>query len=168
MSAWFADRRVQFAIGLAVVLVAAKWLFTGSLLYTADTLESGETGSVTTAVVPLVLDILVGALIGIGAWVVNLVEVMAGKVKQQTSSQPTGVRISNDSDAMRSNVIALGNAVAVGDTESIEPLMTMIRQPFAIRELSEAYSAGEIEKAELLSAELKKMHENAPVKRSAK
>ena len=162
---FFKDRRVQFAIGLAVVLLAVKWLFTGSLLMAADAIDEGKTGSVTTAALPLVLDFVVGAMIAIGAWVVDLGGVLLGRIAGSAAasapggiSGAAGVLIANDADAMRSNVIALGNAVAINEADSIEPLMTMIRQPFAIRELSEAYTSGDIERAERLNAELKKMH----------
>ncbi len=149
------DKRVRFAIGLAVVLLAIKWLFSDSLLFAMSTIEEGNTGSATTAFLPLVLDFFIGALVAIGAWVIDAGSFLVGRFSP--SSQPAAA-LSTDADSMRSNVISLGNAVASNDIDAIEPLMTLIRQPFAIRELSEAYTSGKMEEAERLSAELKKMH----------
>jgi len=182
---WKTDRRVQFAIGLAVVLVAAKWLFTGDLFYAAVDMTQQpadgqtQTGVASSAVLPILVDILVGGLVFVGGWVLNLGELLIGRI--QTAINPPAqlaasqaVSQSSNRDAvvavdmagtLRQSVISLGDAAAINDLDAMERLRVQIRKPFALAALNEAYGKGDTDAASLLVAELNKMHESASTKR---
>lgn len=182
MDNWKTDRRVQLAIGLAVVFVAAKWLFTGSLFYAAVDMTAapseGQTksGIAFSALIPVVFDLAIGAFIGIGAYVINLAELLVGRVRslvdpntgQQTAAAvaapaSTAEPVSLDSPgSMRSAVMALGDAAASNDLDQLEKLRKQIRKPYALAELNDAYSKGDTAAAADLVDELNRMIESAP------
>ncbi len=77
MGNWKTDRRVQLAVGLAVVFVAAKWLFSGSLFYAAVDMTAqpadGQTsaGLTISALLPIVFDLAIGGIIFLGSYAIN-------------------------------------------------------------------------------------------------
>ncbi len=181
MDNWKTDRRVQLAIGLAVVFVAAKWLFTGSLFYAAVDMTAapseGQTksGIAFSALIPVVFDLAIGAFIGIGAYVINLAELLVGRVRSlvgqpepithaaTTVSAAAVESVSLDSPgSMRSAVMALGDAAASNDLDQLEKLRKQIRKPYALAELNDAYSKGDTAAAADLVDELNRMIESAP------
>lgn len=186
---WKTDRRVQFAVGLAVVFVAAKWLFTGSLFYAAVDMTAkpadGQTSAGVTfsALLPVVFDLVIGGIIFVGGYAINLAEIVFGRVKTlldpetgqpQSSASlagPSSVetsQVSLDSPAsMKRAVDQLGDAAAVNDLELLEKLRKQIRKPYAMAALTEAYSRGDTEAAATLVDELNKMLD-APVARGKK
>ncbi len=165
---WKNDRRVQFAIGLAIVFVGLRWLFTGNLFFAAVDMSAepanGQTraGVTINAVLPVLIDVFVGSLIAVGAWMINLSELIVGKLKGSLSppqAEPTAAVASMPSaeDRMRSLVIDLGRAAWENDLEKLEALRWQIRKPQAIAELSAAYDANDMETAASRKAELDKM-----------
>lgn len=176
MDKWKSDRRVQLAIGLAVVFVAAKWLFTGSLFYAAvdmtATPAEGQTkvGLTASALLPIVFDLVIGALIAIGGYAINLAELVLGRVKQLVdpvtgqpvaASPPTAATdvVSLDSPgSLKRAADALADAAAVNDRERGDQLWSQIRKPYALAELNDAYTKGDTEAANALVKELNDMH----------
>jgi hypothetical protein len=176
---WKTDRRVHFAVGLAIVFVAAKWLFTGSLFYAAVDMTAkpadGQTSAGVTfsALLPVVFDLLIGGIIFIGGYAINLAEIVFGRVRTLVDSggantkadglegHPTDAAsqaVSLDSPAsMKRAVDQLGDAAAVNDLELLEKLRKQIRKPYAMAALTEAYSRGDTEAAAVLVDELNKM-----------
>lgn len=185
---WKSDRRVHFAIGLAVVFIAAKWLFSNSLFYAAVDMTSkpaeGQTsaGVTLSALLPVVFDLLIGGIIFIGGYAVNLAEIVFGRVKQladPNTGQPVASvgtaapaaaaeAVSLDSpNSMKRAVDSLGDAAAMNDLELLEKLRKQIRKPYALAALNEAYTKGDTEAAAALVDELNRMHDS-PVARGKK
>lgn len=176
---WKSDKRVHLAIGIAIAFVGAKWLFTGNLFYAvADVMQKpaeGQTkvGLTFTALLPIVFDVVIGGLIAVGAYSVNLAELLFGRARQlidknQVATSPpdpsphvaavVGVDPSLDSPiAMKRAVDALGDAAAENDREQIEKLLKQIRKPYALAALTEAYGKGDTEAAAALVSELNGM-----------
>ena len=182
---WKTDRRVHLAIGLAVVFVAAKWLFTGSLFYAAVDMTAkpaeGQTsaGLTLSALLPIVFDLAVGVLIFVGGYAINLFDLLFGRVRQLVdpdTSQPQAVSgvagvtasesaVSLDSpNSMKRAVDALGDAAAMNDLDQMEKLRKQIRKPYALAALNEAYSKGDTEAAAALVDELNRMHDSQPAR----
>jgi len=182
---WKTDRRVHLAIGLAVVFVAAKWLFTSSLFYAAVDMTAkpaeGQTsaGLTLSALLPIVFDLAVGALIFIGGYAINLFDLLFGRVRQLVdpdTSQPQAVSgvagvtasesaVSLDSpNSMKRAVDSLGDAAAMNDLDQMEKLRKQIRKPYALAALNDAYSKGDTEAAATLVDELNRMHDSQPVR----
>jgi hypothetical protein len=172
------DRRVQFAVGLAVVLVAAKWLFTGNLFYAAIDMTTapseGQTkaGLTLSAIMPIVVDVVVGVLVAIGTYVFNIGEYLFGRVQNARSPSPDTSHASESAPAdsstdMRAAVIALGDAAAMNDIESLERLRVRIRKPYALFELQQAYEKNDLDTVGELVVELNKMHGATAVAKTA-
>ena len=107
---WRKDRRLLGAIGIAVVVLGIKWLFTGSLLFDIDVLrgtatrqivtEDGKTAAVPVdkivAVTDVAHDFIITALVAIGTWTVNLGEAIylfvsrgVSRIAHMNDSPPT-------------------------------------------------------------------------------
>lgn len=167
---WKNDRRVQFAIGLAIVLVAAKWLFTGSLMSDVEVMrgqvteqvmdEDGALKSVpvptSAGVISIAMDFLIGALVTIGAWVLNLGGLLVGRLTNSTTSpslvdEPPPV---SEDEKTRKLAIALAAAAQSNELDQLEALRIQLRLPMAMDELRDAYQAGDLTAAGTLNAEL--------------
>lgn len=158
------DRRFQFAIGLAVVLVAVKWLFTGTPLFAIGDLQAapaeGQTkaGATVSALLPVVVDVAVGALVAVGAWVVNLAGMIFSQVSGSKSDSSPAVDVAvNSADKTRQAVIDFARAAAKNDREAMESLRVQLRRPEAIAEYRDACEAGDVEAVSRLNEELAKM-----------
>ena len=188
MNNWKTDRRVQLAIGLAVVFVAAKWLFTGSLFYAAVDMTQkpaeGQTsaGLTVSALLPIVFDLVIGGLIFVGGYAINLAEMLFGRVKQlidPDTGQPVAptvmssmagpsatvdpAPVSLDSPgSMKKAADSLIDAVAANDVDKTERLIIQIRKPYALAELTEAYTKGDTDAAASLVSELNRMQSIVP------
>lgn len=168
---FFNDKRVRFAIGVAVsvatIALGIKWMFTGSLLSAADTIDEGKTGSVSTAVIPLLMDFIPWLMIAIGTYVVTFFRAAFGAIQKAT--QPDGSaaapaadasttgRLMTDAKALERLVLDLGNAVAINDLPLVAELQRQLRLPFALDELSEAYRSGNITLGKSLAAEVEQL-----------
>lgn len=175
------DRRIQFAVGLAVVLVLAKWLFTGSLFYAAVDVQrvpaDGQTsaGVTVSALLPLVVDLVVGVLVSIGLWIMNAGEWLFGRVRSdmQASAHPQSPLHADTSQVASSPpvpsvlvglqglnqeiVLDLGRAALSNDQEKLELIRWQLRKPQAIKELAEAYDQGDADTVQARKAELDAM-----------
>jgi hypothetical protein len=169
---FFNDKRVRFAIGVAVsvatIALGLKWMFTGSLLSAADTIDEGKTGSVSTAVIPLLMDFIPWLMIAIGTYVVTFFRAAFGAIQKAT--QPDGStaaatatdgstpgRLMTDKQALERLVLDLGNAVAINDLPLVAELQRQLRLTFALDELSEAYRSGDITLGKSLAAEVEQL-----------
>ena len=167
---WKNDRRVQFAVGLAIVLVAAKWLFTGSLMSDVEVMRGqvteqvmDEDGSLKSVPVPtsagvisIAMDFLIGALVTIGAWVLNLGGLLVGRLTNSTTSPSLADEsppVSED-EKTRKLAIALAAAAQSNELDQLEALRIQLRLPMAMDELRDAYQAGDLTAAGTLNAEL--------------
>jgi hypothetical protein len=179
---WKNDRRVHFAIGLAVCLLAIKWLFTGSLLYSVEVIQGEVTKSVWDDMgnvksvpvstflegwLPLIFDFAITAFVAIGARVLvgglsifsGVQGVINGQVKPKVEPAEAVVQPVGEQEQMRAAVIDLGRAAAANDAVALEQLRIALRQPQALRELQDAYRVGDIDAANRLTAELNAMLE---------
>lgn len=107
---WRKDRRLLGAIGLAVIILGIKWLFTGSLLFDIDVMRGVATRQVVredgnTAAVPVervegvasvATDFVITALVAVGTWAVNLGEAIylfvsrgVSRIAHMNDSPPT-------------------------------------------------------------------------------
>lgn len=159
MDAILKDRRVLAAIGFATVLVAIKWLFFGSLLSAADTIDSGKTGSTTTAALPFIFDAAVWILIAIGSRMVMFGQFVYGKLTQQAPQlQPVTSSAASptqpDSKSLERLVIDLGDAVATNNVDRVVELQRQLRLPFALKEMQEAYTSGDVQAGKQFAAEV--------------
>jgi multisubunit Na+/H+ antiporter MnhC subunit len=174
---WKNDRRMQFAVGLALLVMGISWLFTGDLLYSINILRGeavreridndGNVSSVpvptSVAVTSLVVDFAVGAIVAIGAWVLNLGGIVYSKLAGSPSSQPVADKSTvmpvaeSEDDRTRKLVVALATAAQANDREKMDALRIELRLPKAMDELQEAYRAGDLELAASLNAELQEM-----------
>lgn len=168
---WKNDRRVQFAVGLAIVLVAAKWLFTGSLMSDVEVMRGqvteqvmDEDGALKSVPVPtsagaisIAMDFLIGVLVTIGAWVLNLGGLIMGKLTNSTTSPSLADEspppVSED-EKTRKLAIALAAAAQSNELDQLEALRIQLRLPMAMDELRDAYQAGDLTAAGTLNAEL--------------
>lgn len=163
----FQDKRVLFAIGVAVsvatIALGLKWMFTGSLFMAADTIDEGKTGSVSTAIVPLLMDFIPWLMIAIGTYVVTFFRAAFGAIQKATqpdgspADAPSPGRLMTDKQTLERLVLDLGNAVAINDLPLVAELQRQLRLPFALDELSEAYRSGDVALGKSLAAEVEKL-----------
>lgn len=174
---WKNDRRMQFAVGLAILVMGISWLFTGDLLYAINILRGdavrermdneGNLSSVpvptSVAVTSLVVNFAMGAVVAIGAWVLNLGGIVFGKLSSGSQAAASGVSATNlpasdsEDDRTRKLVVALATAAQANDREKMDSLRVELRLPKAMDELQDAYRAGDLELAASLNAELQDM-----------
>lgn len=164
----FQDKRVLFAIGVAVsvatIALGIKWMFTGSLLSAADTIDEGKTGSISTAVIPLLMDFIPWLMIAIGTYVVTFFRAAFAAFQEatkpdgeQTVADSSSSRLMTDAKALERLVIDLGNAVAINDSPLVAELQRQLRLPFALDEMNQAYRDGDITLGKSLAAEVEKL-----------
>lgn len=175
MKSFFQNKWVHLAIGagfcVALIMVAAKWLFSDSLHFAAADIEEGKTGSA--AMLPLVFDAVLGGLIWVGAtlvfvfgWVFNRTRDFVNGQGVPPTPAPSLVAsgapshrltTQSDSQALQRVVLDLGNAVAINDQVTAARLQRQLRFPFALTEMNEAYAAGDLERGKVLAAEVEKL-----------
>jgi hypothetical protein len=150
----FKSKRVQFAIGLAVILIGLKWLFSNTLgdaylAFTAPEVEEGNTGNLLDLYAKLApfIDIAVAFVIGVGAYTVRFGEWIYGKIKEE---EPVPETPQNSSDIIRD----FAKAAAVNDPGALKELQFQIRQPYAIDELVAAVKEFDRDKVDVLLEEL--------------
>lgn len=162
---WKNDKRVKFAIGVAVTAIAVKWLFTGTPLFAIFDFqaapEDGQTksGVAIAAVLPVVIDLVVGIFVGVGAWVMNIGEVIAGFVSSRvhavdSGSATAGAPVLSEDSLTKKLVVEFASAAQVNDLQQLEALRVQLRMPMAMDELQAAYRAGDLESASTLNTEL--------------
>lgn len=158
---WKNDRRIQFAIGLAVVLVGVKWLFTGTPLFAIGDLQAApaegqsKASATATALLPVVVDLVVGVLVAVGAWVVNLAGMIFSRVSG--SEAPASSVEADSSSKARQTVLDFARAAARNDLVAMESLRVQLRRPEALAEYRDACEAGDVEAASRLNEELAKL-----------
>lgn len=173
---WKNDRRMQFAVGLAILAIGISWL-SGNLFYAINILR-GEAvreqidndGNVSSVLVPtsmavtsLIVDFVIGAVIAVGAWGMNLGGIVYGRLSNNSSSQPVADKSTvmplaeSEDDRTRKLVVSLATAAQANDREKMDALRIELRLPKAMDELQEAYRAGDLELAASLNAELQEM-----------
>jgi hypothetical protein len=130
---WKTDRRVHFAVGLAVCLLAAKWLFTGSLLYSVEAIQGEVTRTVwddqgnvksvpvsafTAGWLPLIFDFAITVMIGIGARVlVGAMSIFSGV--KQAASEPSKLSKSGKSEAGKSETEASASGLQLSEQDQM-------------------------------------------------
>lgn len=167
MQKWLEDRRVLFAIGLAVTLLAIKWLFSDTLLSAADTIEEGKTGSATTAILPFLLDGFVTIMVAIGTRVAFGALFVAGRLQTALSptenpAQPTATAAAPIQTTAAPQSLAalrdeLADAVAANDRPRENDARRRLRLPFAMAEMNAAYAEGNTKLGRQLSDEVEQL-----------
>lgn len=155
------NRKVQFAVGLTLIILVIRWLITGDLLFAVQVAttpqEEGVKGvGVLSAIWPLLVEtcVVVGASaiawsLGLWNWLANFVDgTKVGDVAVQSTLD-------------REKLIALGRAAVAGNKELVLSLMDEIRGPAVIAaEISEAVKAGDTNRAQVLLDELEAKKKN--------
>jgi hypothetical protein len=164
---WKNNKRIQIAVGIAVVVLAFRWLFSNTvsnalLAYNEPPLEEGSVGDPMTALAMIwpFVELAMAILGAIGLYVLNAGEWIWAKA-QGTSDQPMLQESTVDSPVASINPEAvqrdLARAVAINDTAEVEKLKVLVRRPYALGELVEAVNGGKWDKAEGLFSELRSM-----------
>lgn len=144
------DKRIQFAIGVAVLILAIKWIFSQTLSdaylsYTAieEDPEKLKNPMDFWAMIMPIVDIFIASMVGIGAYVIRSSEWLFGRIKDISPVVETGDLIKD-----------FARAAAINDEEKLINLRIQIRRPYAIGELTEAITNGDRSKANSLFEEL--------------
>jgi hypothetical protein len=169
---WKNDRQIHFAIGLAVLVLACKWLITGSLLRSIEVLQGGvttnvwdSTGNVESVPVstflegwlPLIFDFVITLVVAIGAKIVAGSLTLFGGVRSTVSAPVVEVSDAVPSDekaqalawAQQLAIAAGANDKAVGDE-----VWAKLRDYQLRKEIAAAVAKNDMESADSLLAEL--------------
>lgn len=180
---WKNDKRIHFAIGLAVTLLAIKMLFfPDNLFYAVEAFgtpdlnsegvpEAGQehVGIGFEGILPLIVDFFVTAMVFIGGWIiattVNIWSAVSGKLSTPTVSPASfaPVRSNPSNTSLETIKTSLAQAAALNNEKELLKIAKMIRRPYAIAQLNEALEKGDSEGAKRLFEEL-----NVSLKESAR
>ncbi len=162
---WSKNPKIQFAVGITVIILLARWLFTGDLLLAGQVAmapeDSGEEGLRSIPFTSIVGSMFWEAGVIVGASVIGwmfkiwdqIYEFLSSRSSAATSpvdSVPSIAASTTDDNPL----VLLGQAVAMGDSEKAIELQRKIRLPYATRELVEAYQTGNMDAAKELQIEL--------------
>lgn len=163
MRNWKDNRRVQVAVGIAIVFLGARWLFSPSLqdaalAYNSPPPQDGDVASPMTAMAMIwpVVEIAIAVFAGIGAYAINLGELLWSKVQAASSDQELATADSTGIDPIEIQR-SLVRAVAMNDQEEAKRLKSVVRRPYAISELARAAEEGDFDTVTLRLEELRKM-----------
>lgn len=147
----------KFVVGLTLILVAINWWFSGSLVMAVHEWmhpappPGSDDGGMHAAPPGAGLESGVGLVIwlvmALGGWVLSRVDQIAGLIGKFIGS-PTVQKVVHDAGsaadaAMRQLLIDLGDAVLSNDKAKETELRWKIRQPQALAELVDAYTAAD-------------------------
>lgn len=180
---WKNDKRLHAAIGVAVVVLALKWMFTDSLLRSVEVLQGNVTrdqwdNNVVTSVpvstflegwLPLIYDGVVWLLVAVGSRV--LFGAISGYTAVKSLVNKQSVVASVESQSVAIDEVAQGQKLVADFVVAaqknlpaqLEECRVQLRKPEALFELNEAYEKGDLEKAALLSTELQSLIGPVPV-----
>lgn len=181
---WKNDRRVQAAIGVFVIVLAIKWLASDALQYAAAIYsgeitrevvdEEGFTKAVPVSfgfstVLPLVLDVALAIVVGVGAWVINVGGWLFDRVTSGlhvtspavAASEGSAIKpvVVTDDDSVRQLVISMGKSAQTNDIDQLEAARIQLRLPQALDELRVAFASKDLDRADSLFAECKLLTE---------
>lgn len=173
---WKNDKRLHAAIGLAVVVLALKWMFTDSLLRSVEVLQGNVTrdqwdNNVVTSVpvstflegwLPLIYDGVVWLLVAVGSRVLfgaisgvtavkSLVQKQSAVVDVKTQSVEAVV---DTEGQLRSYVLSLGECAAQNDRTNGDLFWGKIREHRVREAFREAAASGDLETADAMLSEL--------------
>ena len=167
---WKNDRRLHAAIGVAVVVLAAKWLFTGDLLHYVKTFQGeafvtqwddeGNVQSVQTpassAVVAMVIDVAMWVFVAIGSRVLFGSLAIFGAVRQTSVPQSTQSVEAVVDERTQALQWAQQLAIAAGNNDRVagDELWLKLREYQLRKEIADAVSRNDLVAAVLLLAEL--------------
>lgn len=157
---WKNNVRVQIAVGVAVIVLAVRWLFAptlqdAALAYSTPAPAEGQLADPVSglALIWPAVEIVLAVLAGIGAYVINLGEWLFSKI--QTQASPTKQQtVATSPDEIQRDLI---QAIATNDQAARARLEPMVRGPEAISELTAAVATGDFETAEAKLAELQRL-----------
>lgn len=169
---WKNDKRLHAAIGVAVVVLALKWMFTDSLLRSVEVLQGNVTrdqwdNNVVTSVpvstflegwLPLIYDGVVWLLVAVGSRV--LFGAISGytAVKSLVNKQSVVPAIDTTPVDAESQVVEWGRklVIAAGDNDLVarDEMWTKLRDYQLRKQIYDAVAKNQMESADLLLAEL--------------
>jgi hypothetical protein len=169
---WKNDRRIHFAVGLAVLVLACKWLITGSLLRSIEVLQGGVTTSVWDDMgnvksvpvstfmegwLPLIFDFAVTLIVAIGAKIVAGSLTLFGGVRSTVSSPVVQANEAVPSDE-KAQALAWAQQLAIAaganDKAAGDELWAKLRDYQLRKEIAAAVASGDMVAADSLLAEL--------------
>ena len=172
MPNWLKSRNARIAIGVAVLFLAAKWLFTPTLsdaylAFNAPEVEDGNVADNTLdfwALVQPIVDMGLATLAGIGTVVLTLVQWAGnrfGAFQDDEKIEPVETPETTQAPSTEQLMTDLARAVASKDTAAEAQVRRELRRPYAMSELSQALEEGELSKVDGLVAELKAIHKGS-------
>lgn len=167
---WKNNKRIQVAVGLAVVFLALRWLFSptlqdAALAYSEPPLAEGDVADPVSGLALLwpVVELGIAFLAGVGLWVINIGD-WAWNQFQSGRSETSKVAAASPDKIQRDLI----QAIATNDVEARAKLEPMVRGPEAISEMVASVSEGDFASAESKLAELKKLAAQAEKSEAAK
>ena len=178
---WRNDRRLHAALGLAIILLAAKVMFTdtwtesvkvvsGSTKVVESVDVDGNVKAIPVSVftdgwLPMLLDLAYGVLVFIGGKFLagalmgaDLIRsTVTGKPNAPPAVEPASLDVTTDD--FREYI----KATKVNDADSVNQYRIKIRKPDACRELNQACIEGDFVKGDAIYAELKQLFDVSPV-----
>lgn len=155
---WKNNKRIQIAIGIAIIVLAMRWLFAptlqdAALAYSAEPPADGNVADPLTgwALIWPVVELVLAMLAGLGAYAINLGDWLWGQVQGSSSSAAKATVAVASPDNVQRELI---QAIATGNESARMRLEPMVRGPEAIREVSAALAEGEFGVAQERIAEL--------------
>lgn len=168
---WKNNKRIQIAVGLAVVVLAFRWLFSNTLsdaalAYSTPPLDEGQVGDPATALAMIwpFVELAMVILGAIGLYVLNLGDWIWSQMKGVADSEVSIKSIAPATEKTTTNVNPevmqrnLARAVAMNDDAEIGRLRVLVRRPYALGELVDAVNENDFSKAETLFGELRGMY----------
>lgn len=155
---WKNNKRIQIAIGIAIIVLAMRWLFAptlqdAALAYSAEPPADGDVADPLTgwALVWPVVELALAMLAGLGAYAINLGDWIWSQIQGGSSSEGQLAVTAASPDRIHRELI---QAIASGNESARMRLEPMVRGPEAIREVSAALAEGEFDAAQERIAEL--------------
>jgi hypothetical protein len=157
---WKNNKRIQVAVGGAVLFLALRWLFSptlqdAALAYSTPDPAEGEVANPVTGLALLwpVIELGIALLAGVGLWVLNVGEWVWNQIQGSTTASAPAVKVSSPDKVQRDLI----QAIATNDVAARAKLEPMVRGPEAISELTAAVAESDFATAETKLAELKKL-----------
>lgn len=156
---WQNNRKVQFAVGVTVIVLAIRWLLTGDLLYAVEAAQppaEGEVKSISflNALWPLLVETCVIVGSSVIAWALGIWSRVVDLFDGDGQTPPTPV-VEPATGLSKDKILELGRAAVSGDSVRVAELVKEIRTPHIIAaEMQEAVIAGNLARIKELTSEL--------------
>ncbi len=166
MDSWKNNKRVQVAVGMAVLFLAMRWLFSptlqdAALAYSTPPPAEGDVADPFSglALAWPVIELGIAFLAGLGLWVINIGDWAWSQVQSKSSvvSSSPAVTAASPEKVQRELI----QAIAMNDEVSRLRLEPMVRGPQAVEELNASIAEADFATAEVKFAELKRLADSS-------